>query len=231
MKPAILYVRRSTTKQEDSFAIQRNALETFAETHGYTVIKEFRDTKSGRTIDREAFQACLEYLKSDPEVILIVYRIDRMGRSWQTLGLLENLHQRVRSIGHGDAPIDETLFAMLNVMAKAESQGISARVKASYALRRAQNPDVRFGRDNEHMDMMRERSANSISSKAIEFEKKVLFWDYSLQQQGFTTLADKVRKLNELGFTTRRGCKWSAPALCRTINRALERVPPITAEA
>ena len=227
MKKAIIYVRRSTTKQEDSFALQRNALETFAEANGYDVVAEFKDTKSGTTNDREAFQACLEHLKSNPDTTLIVYRLDRVGRNWKALGLVEDYVSRIRSIEHGDNQIDITLFGMLNVVAKAESRAISARVKASYALRRKENPEVRFGGDDEHMKKMREASGKTITSKAIAFEQKVLFWNTTLNAMGYKTLKSKVQRLNELGFYTRTGKEWSIAGYNNIYKRALRRTPPI----
>jgi len=231
MKKAIIYVRRSTTKQEDSFALQRNALETFAEAHGYSVVAEYKDTKSGTTNKREAFQACLEHLKLNPDTTLIVYRLDRVGRNWKALGMVEDYVSRIRSIEYGDSPIDITLFGMLNVLAKAESRAISARVKASYALRRNENPNAEFGASKEQLIEMGRKSGKATTDAAMEFEAKVLFWDYTLRGQGYLTLAKKVARLNELGFLTRRGCKWSISGYNRTLNRALSRVPPLTFDA
>ena len=228
MKEAIIYVRRSTTKQEDSFALQRNALETFAEENGYSVVKEFKDTKSGRTNDRESFEACLEYLGKHPNATLLVYRLDRIGRNWKTLGMVEEFVGRIRALEHGDRPIDETLFAMLNIVAKAESKGIGARVKASYALRRAQNPDAKFGASNTQLESMRKEASRTITSKAVEFEQKLLFWLHSLDGLGYKTYKQKAKRLNELGLLSRTGCLWSSPTLSRIAKRARNRVPPIT---
>lgn len=227
MKKAIIYVRRSTTKQEDSFALQRNALETFAEANGYTVVAEYKDTKSGTTNDREAFQACLEHLKSNPDTTLIVYRLDRVGRNWKALGLVEDYVSRIRSIEHGDNQIDITLFGMLNIVAKAESRAISARVKASYALRRKENPNTVFGASKEQLVEMGKKSGETTTANAIAFEKKVLFWNTTLTGMGYKTLKSKVQRLNELGFYTRTGKEWSISGYNRTLNRALSRVPPV----
>jgi DNA invertase Pin-like site-specific DNA recombinase len=227
MKKAIIYVRRSTTKQEDSFALQRTALESFAEANGYDVVAEFKDTKSGTTNDREAFQACLEHLKSNPDTTLIVYRLDRVGRNWKALGLVEDYVSRIRSIEHGDNQIDITLFGMLNVVAKAESRAISARVKASYALRRKENPNAVFGVPKEQLIEMGKKSGEATTAKAIAFEQKVLFWNTTLNGMGYKTLKSKVQRLNELGFKTRRGCEWSIAGYNRTLKRALSRVPPL----
>lgn len=227
MKKAIIYVRRSTTKQLDSFALQRNALETFAEANGYTVVAEYKDTKSGTTNNREAFQACLEHLKSNPDTTLIVYRLDRVGRNWKALGLVEDYVPRIRSIEHGDSPIDITLFGMLNIVAKAESRAISARVKASYALRRKADPNIVFGAPKKQLVEMGKKSGEATTANAIAFEQKVLFWNTTLNATGYKTLKSKVQRLNELGFHTRTGKEWSIAGYNRTLTRALNRVPPI----
>jgi len=225
MKPAVIYIRRSTTKQEDSFAIQRDALEAFAESNGYSITKEFRDEKTGTTIDRASFQECLSYLETNEDVMLLVFRLDRLGRGWETMGLVENVFHRIRAVGYGDRPIDKTLFGMLAVLAEAESRTISARVKASYALRRKLNPGVKFGGDIIHIKKMAEASAMVRTEQAIKFEETLIHYDLILQKFGYKTQQQKCDRLNELGIKTRTGKLWSQPGFNRTLKRALGRVP------
>ncbi len=103
----------------------------------------------------------------------------------------------------------------------------SELVKASYARRRAQNPNIKFGMDDKHMKKMGKKSGEATTAKAIAFEQKVLFWNTTLDGLGYKTLKSKVQRLNELGFKTRRGCEWSVAGYNRTLKRALSRVPQI----
>ena len=104
----------------------------------------------------------------------------------------------------------------------------SELVRASYARRRAQNPDASFGASEETLKLARKASSETTTAQAVEFEAKVLFWEHSLAGLGYKTYKQKAERLNELGLYTRRGCDWTAPALCRTIKRAKRRTPPVT---
>ena len=104
----------------------------------------------------------------------------------------------------------------------------SELVKASYARRRKQNPDAKFGSSRERLDVLRKQAGEVISSKAVECEAKVLFWEHSLAGLGYKTYQQKAERLNELGLYTRNDCAWTAPALCRAIKRAKRRTPPVT---
>jgi DNA invertase Pin-like site-specific DNA recombinase len=224
MKPAVIYIRRSTTKQEDSFAIQRDALEAFAESNGYSITKEFRDEKTGTTTDRASFQECLSYLETNEDVMLLVFRLDRLGRGWETMGLVENVFHRIRAVGYGDRPIDKTLFGMLAVLAEAESRTISARVKASYSLRKKLNPSATFGASAKTLEKARAASMVTRTEQAIRFEATLIHFDLILKRFGYKTQQQKCDRLNELGIKTRTGKLWSQPGFNRTLKRALGRV-------
>ena len=78
-----LYLRRSTTDlQPDSLAAQEELLRTYATTHDLSIVRVYKDSASGRSIDgRDDFQRLLDDVKSDALFEAILVRdVSRWGR-------------------------------------------------------------------------------------------------------------------------------------------------------
>lgn len=81
--PAIAYYRYSSHRQgEQSIEGQRAEAEKWAAAHGYTIIKEYIDrAMTGTNDDREQFQLMLRELERLHPAVLILWKVDRMGRN------------------------------------------------------------------------------------------------------------------------------------------------------
>ena len=84
VKVAAGYLRRSTDRQEQSLEDQRQAIETYAEREGFTVIDWYVDDAiSGTTTEaRKAFQALIEASQKPKCAFryVLVYDVKRFGR-------------------------------------------------------------------------------------------------------------------------------------------------------
>lgn len=80
---AVIYARYSDSKQtEQSIEGQLKVCTKYAETHGYTIIREYIDrAQSGKTDDRTQFRKMLSDSKKQEFDVVIVYSIDRFGRN------------------------------------------------------------------------------------------------------------------------------------------------------
>ena len=80
---AVIYARYSDSKQtEQSIEGQLKVCTKYAETHGYTIIREYIDrAQSGKTDDRTQFRKMLSDSKKQEFDVVIVYAIDRFGRN------------------------------------------------------------------------------------------------------------------------------------------------------
>lgn len=83
MKPAAGYLRRSTTKQEQSLDGQQEAIQTFAKAEGFTILRWYTDDGiSGSTGDeRPEFQRMIEDARGKQDFqAVIAYDVSRFGR-------------------------------------------------------------------------------------------------------------------------------------------------------
>ncbi|ERP30985.1 recombinase family protein [Chitinivibrio alkaliphilus] len=127
------YMRVSTTDQDMS--LQRDALQE------YDCVRIFSDKISGSRSERPGLTDCLAYLR--PGDVLVVWRLDRLGRS------LKDLIERVTKLEGKDVhlcsiteQIDTTkaggklVFHLFGAMAEFERNLISERTKAGLAAAR-----------------------------------------------------------------------------------------------
>jgi DNA invertase Pin-like site-specific DNA recombinase len=131
------YARVSTGDQE--LRLQRDALVQ----HGCHPEHIFVDTVSGATAHRQGLEACLAMLQ--PGDVLLVWRLDRLGRSMAHLvQVVELLRQRgvgFRSICDGvidtTTASGELIFHLFSALAQFEQRLIQERTQAGLSAARA----------------------------------------------------------------------------------------------
>ncbi len=129
------YARISTENQ--SADLQIDALKAAG------CIRIFTDVASGKNTDRPQLQACLEYLQ--PGNILIVWKLDRLGRSLRDLiSIVESLDERkIEFTSIQDAHIDTTtangrlMFAVVGAFSAFERDLLRERTQAGLTAARA----------------------------------------------------------------------------------------------
>jgi DNA invertase Pin-like site-specific DNA recombinase len=104
---------------------------------------------SGATVNRPALRRCLK--KLEPGDTLIVWKLDRLGRSLRDLiTMLDDLKQRgvkFRSLTEAidtDTPTGRAMWQMIGVLAELERSLISERTRAGLDAAKARG--VKFGR-------------------------------------------------------------------------------------
>lgn len=135
MATQVGYARVSTRDQDPR--PQHDALEEAG------AARIFTDVASGATQQRPQLAACLDYLK--PEDTLVVWRLDRLGRSLRHLvGIVEDLHQRgvqFRSLTEGfdtTSPGGSLVFHVFAAVAEFERNLIRERTQAGLEAARRQ---------------------------------------------------------------------------------------------
>jgi DNA invertase Pin-like site-specific DNA recombinase len=131
------YARVSTEGQE--LALQLDALRN----HGVANELIFTDKASGAKRDRPGLDACFKVLR--PGDILLVWRLDRLGRSLRHLvTLIDELRERgvgFRSVCDGEidttTPSGELIFHIFSSLAHFERRLIQERTKAGLVAARA----------------------------------------------------------------------------------------------
>jgi len=131
------YARVSTDDQD--LSLQLDALTR----HGIPKPRVFMDKISGAKVERPGLKQCLDTLQ--PGDILVVWRLDRLGRSMRHLiTLVEDLRERgigFRSLSEGaidtTSASGELIFNIFSALAQFERRLIQERTKAGLAAARA----------------------------------------------------------------------------------------------
>ena len=219
MKQAISYLRRSTRNQEGSFDIQRNFISQFAKQHDYQIINEFKDTKTGRNNLRDGLEASLSYLADHEDIYLILWKVDRLARNLKALGdIVEPLLPRLRFVELGDSAPNLFVISTLSVLAKAESDTISQRVRAAYQTSKENNPDHRWGNAKSLVHGRKTSLENRRMKSREHFEKISKFIAY-IDPERTKPISHIACELNDLGITTIRGNKFTGWSLKKLIEQ------------
>jgi putative DNA-invertase from lambdoid prophage Rac len=144
-----LYARVSTNDQQ-TLAMQNRAMREYAVRRGWTITLQVREVNSGET-RREAREKLLEAARRRDIDVVLVWRLDRWGRS--VTDLLATL-QELQHLGVGFVSLTETLdlttpagramAALLAVFAEFEREILRERTRAGLA--HARQNGKRLGR-------------------------------------------------------------------------------------
>jgi DNA invertase Pin-like site-specific DNA recombinase len=146
-----LYVRVSTADQRTDS--QTEELEAFCQARGYSRIRVFVERESGAKVTRPQLDAMMSEIRSGKVARVVVYKLDRLGRSLTHLALILDELQRLgvslicTSQGidtSGDNPAGRLQLGVLMAVAEFERSLIRERVNAG--LRAAKGRGVRLGR-------------------------------------------------------------------------------------
>lgn len=153
-----IYARVSTTDQ--STAMQVEELRQVAAQRGWAVVGEYSDDGvSGASQSRPALDRMMEQARRGKIDLVVVWKLDRLGRSLQhLLQLLDELqHHGVGFLSVRDSGIDTTsatgrlMLHILGAFASYERELIRERVLAG--VRRAQAKGTHCGRPVVEMDL------------------------------------------------------------------------------
>jgi putative DNA-invertase from lambdoid prophage Rac len=149
MLRAGLYARVSTNDQQ-TLAMQKRALREYAARRGWTIALQVREVSSGAA-RREAREKLLEAARRREIDVVLVWRLDRWGRSvtdlLATLQELEHLGVGFVSLTEAldlTTPAGRAMAALLAVFAEFEGEILRERVRAGLA--HARQNGQRLGR-------------------------------------------------------------------------------------
>jgi putative DNA-invertase from lambdoid prophage Rac len=168
-----LYARVSTHEQQ-TFALQRDAMAAFAQQRQGTIVLTVEEVGSGVSERRQQDVLMQAARRRDIDAI-VVWRLDRWGRS--LADLVGTLHE-LQALGVGfislhealdfTTPTGRALAGMLAVFAEFEREILRERVKAGIV--QARKRGARHGRPPtvaHHADTVRQLSTTGLSKSAI----------------------------------------------------------------
>ena len=143
---AVFYTRKSKSRsqeQRNSHEIQMSVIKDYADQNKMTLVRHFQDSSTGTNNNRPAWKEMLQFLKSNPDHVVVFYRVDRIGRNLAVFAGIEELMDagRVYVVEAGPDPADSMTLGIMITMAKQESKNISLRTKAAYKLLKSKHGD------------------------------------------------------------------------------------------
>ncbi len=173
MLRAGLYARVSTNDQQ-TLAMQNRAMQEYAARRGWTVALQVRDVNSGAA-KREAREKLLEAARRRQIDLVLVWRLDRWGRSvtdlLATLQELEHLGVGFVSLTEAldlTTPAGRAMAGLLAIFAEFEREILRERVRAGLA--HARHNGKRLGRPATaalHADEVRKLYRDGVSKAEI----------------------------------------------------------------
>ncbi len=168
-----LYARVSTHDQH-TLPMQREAMQTYVESRGWTVVKNVEDVGSG-VVERPQREALMQAARRRELDVIVVWRLDRWGRSLADLAVtfteLSTLEVGFVSLTEAidlTTPTGRTLAGMLAVFAEFERELLRERIKAGIAhARKAGRPHGRPRTVAKHATHIKQLYAQGMSKSEI----------------------------------------------------------------
>lgn len=167
-----IYLRVSTKDGRQDTMNQRLQLEEYAQAQpGWEIVQVYEDRKSGKSTDRDEFQAMFQDAAKHRFDLLLFWSLDRFTRTgilstFLALNKLDALQIRYRShrqpFCDTTTPAGQLLTAIFAWIAEQERSLISERTKAGMAKNKAEKKAgpkgyVGAGRPHKGIDMIRAR--------------------------------------------------------------------------
>lgn len=222
MKQYIAYLRVSTKKQERSglgLEAQRAIIEHYTKIEEATVVHEFIESESGKTIEnrpklKEAIQLCKTY-----NYILVVAKLDRLSRD------VEHIFSIKRELGDNlkscDLPsTDSMTLSIFAGIAQRERELISIRTKAALKVKKQQG--VKLGTPANLTNAARAKGTAAIKRKAAANNNNrlatALIEKCKREEMTLQAIADE---LNHHGFKTARGKQFHKVSVSRLVRQIM----------
>jgi len=218
------YIRCSTEEQAQegmSLHYQRSKIQAYCLLHDLELVTILEDAGfSGKETNRPAYQQLLRQI-ADPEIVgVIVYRLDRLTRSFADLGhLLEvfkaanaGIYSVMENVDASTA-IGRFVIGLLGLLATLEVDVLGERTKAG--MEEARRQGVHVGSEPlgfkraENRGLVQDEDETKVVERIRQLRKKKL------------PLREIAKIMNEEGHPTKRGGKWGA----ETVRLILKRIP------
>ena len=206
----VAYLRQSTMKQAISglgVEAQREIIEKFL--GDKKPIAEFVETESGKRTDRPKLAEALELCRKTKST-LIVAKLDRLSRNVAFTSKLLESDVEIKFCDFPEA--NRLILHIIASIAEYEAGLISQRTKQSLKAKKARG--VRLGKPENlmnNLDRALENSKRAIRTKALDNDnnRRAIAMLRILAAQDLS-LSEMARRLNNEGFVTSQGKKFTA---------------------
>lgn len=213
----VAYYRVSTKKQSLGLEAQKTSVTNYINQDSANVlIAEYSERESGKNDYREELNKAIECCKKN-NATLVIAKLDRLSRKVSFIFSLKDADINFIAL---DVPTFSTLtLGIYATLAQSEREMISMRTKN--ALAELKNNGVKLGNPNATFtNEMREKAnerKHEIANNNINNKRAICVIKQMLSKTN--NISDIARYLNENGFVTSRGNKFSCVQVKRLINR------------
>lgn len=209
------YIRVSTDEQANegmSLSFQRRKIEAYCELHDLHLVEILEDAGlSGRDSNRPAYQQLLQRI-TDPQIAgVIVYRLDRLTRSFGELGvMLETFKKHDASIFSVMENVDAStaigrfVIGLLGLLAYLEVDVLGERVAAG--MEEAKRQGLHVGSTPLGFKRGEQKGELLIDEKESEIIERI----HHLRTSEGLSFRRIAEVLNEEGQPTKRGGRWGS---------------------
>lgn len=160
---AVIYLRKSTRDKQE-FGMQVHSIENYCRINNITPLYTYKDEMSGSKDSRPEFDLMLNDLRQGLFDTIIVYKLDRIGRSTShLLKLFEEFQKKnIKFISvtqniNTDTPEGKLMLRMLMILAEYERELTVSRINDGLA--RARSNNKKLGRPSGSKDKKRRRKS------------------------------------------------------------------------
>ena len=220
-RPLIGYVRVSTSQQGRSglgIEAQREALERFAASEGFELVRVFVEVETGKgadALDRRPQLAAALHEARKQRCSIGVAKLDHLSGDVHFIsGLMA--HRVPFVVAELGPDVDPFILHLFAALAEKERAMIAARTKAALAAAKARG--VTLG--GPKLAKARKLAVASIKALADQQAANMLPVIREIQRTGATSLHQIADALNARGISTPRGGKWYAKSVSNLLARA-----------
>ena len=214
MENYIAYVRTSTGRQVLGLEEQQLRINQFIQSTGDNLIEIVIEQESGKNNNRVkldyATNLCIKH-----GYTLLFTKLDRLSREVEFLFTLRNKGIKLRCI---ELPELNTLtLGIFGSVAQWERELISSRTKRGL---KELSKTRTLGTPSNLTSEAKKKGVESIIRNRIENEnwkRAKTFIEHFQMKNGYTSLTEISRELNQNGYLTRRGCQFSPEIVKRLI--------------
>ena len=216
MKKFVAYCRVSTTGQGIGLDAQERIINEWVSANNGIIIKTIREKESGKsTANRVGLAQAIDLCMTEGAG-LIVAKLDRLSRDVaDVFSIKKRLGDRLTICDLNAA--DTMLLGVFASLAQKERELISRRTKEALAEKKAQG--IKLGNPNaaEAMRAVNRLGVEKRMSDANNAPENKTAWMVIRLMDG--SLQSKADFLNENGYRTRNGKRWTAAGVSRLVAR------------
>jgi DNA invertase Pin-like site-specific DNA recombinase len=220
VEKVVLYYRVSTQRQGRSglgLEAQQAAVHTFLAGQDAQVLREFTEIESGRKSDRPKLVEAVRLCRMT-RAKLVIAKLDRLSRDAHFLLELEKSGVEFTAVDMPNA--NRMTVGVMALVAQQEAEAISARTKAALTARRARNLPLGNIASLRPADPAGAARARAAWSRKVRDHSEALRPIIQEMVTSGASLRAIARVLQESGYTTVRGGKWTATQVSSALRYA-----------